>query len=120
MHVQYDVYIHVHVHVHVHVHYCNLYSFSLKNLQALARLWYHECCRVFQDRLVNKEDCSWFENLLQSKLCNFGTNKDEVLSTQPLLYGDFMVPNSDTKIYEEITDYNKVLFIHILMYVRIF
>ncbi|XP_053785531.1 dynein axonemal heavy chain 1 isoform X3 [Desmodus rotundus] len=34
----------------------------------LLRLWYHESCRVFRDRLVNEEDRSWFDKLLESHM----------------------------------------------------
>ena len=79
-----------------------------QELKAVLRLWYHECCRVFQDRLVNSEDRLWFEEKLQSKMADFGVKAEEVLGEGPLLYGDFMVPNSENKIYEEIMDQQKV------------
>lgn len=28
------------------------------------RLWAHECSRVFYDRLINREDQQWFEDLV--------------------------------------------------------
>lgn len=31
----------------------------------LARLWVHECMRVFSDRLVDEVDRKWFDTLLQ-------------------------------------------------------
>ena len=74
----------------------------------LLRLWFHECCRVFQDRLVNNEDRMWFDEKMRSKMADFGVKDNEVLGEGPLLYGDFMVPNTDNKIYEEILDQQKV------------
>ena len=74
----------------------------------LLRLWFHECCRVFQDRLVNVEDRLWFDDKMKSKMTDFGVDAGEVLGEGPLLYGDFMVPNTDNKIYEEILDQQKV------------
>ena len=41
-------------------------------------------------------------------MADFGVEDSEVLGEGPLLYGDFMVPNTDNKIYEEITDQQKV------------
>lgn len=34
---------------------------SLRSEDELIRLWSHECMRIFQDRLVNKEDQDLFE-----------------------------------------------------------
>ena len=39
---------------------------------------------------------------------DFELDSKEVLGSGPLLYGDFMVANTDNKIYEEITDIDKV------------
>ena len=40
-------------------------SFSGK---MIVQLWYHECTRVFSDRLVSPEDCQVFQELLDGKL----------------------------------------------------
>lgn len=65
---------------------------------------------MFEDRLVSTEDRDWFQKLLQSRMSkDFDVDSAEVLGTGPLLYGDFMVANTDNKIYEEITDIDKVL-----------
>jgi dynein heavy chain len=37
---------------------------TLRTDDALARLWAHECMRVFADRFINFEDIGWFNNLL--------------------------------------------------------
>ncbi|XP_043932324.1 dynein axonemal heavy chain 1 [Protopterus annectens] len=75
----------------------------------LLRLWYHESCRVFQDRLVNDEDRYWFDELMKNKIVEFGTIFEEVVPYQPVLYGDFMVPGVDTKMYQLIEDQNKMV-----------
>lgn len=70
---------------------------------------YHENCRTFQDRLVNSEDRLWFRDVLRDKLSSaFEVDVDNVLSNDFLIYGDFMVPNVDVKVYAEVTDYDKV------------
>ena len=75
----------------------------------LLRLWCHECSRVFEDRLVNTEDREWFQTLLRKHMASdFNENPENVLGSGPLLYGDFMMANTDNKLYEEITDIEKV------------
>ena len=75
----------------------------------LLRLWFHENCRVFQDRLVNDEDRKWFINLMKEKMTTgFNVVYEDVVDKIPLVYGDFMIPNAENKIYAEVTDYSKV------------
>ncbi|KAL1763685.1 dynein heavy chain 1, axonemal, partial [Sigmodon hispidus] len=75
----------------------------------LLRLWYHETCRVFRDRLVNEEDRSWFDKLLETQMEDLGVAFSKVCPFQPILYGDFMSPGSDVKSYELITSENKMM-----------
>uniref|UniRef100_A0A803TP24 Dynein axonemal heavy chain 1 n=1 Tax=Anolis carolinensis TaxID=28377 RepID=A0A803TP24_ANOCA len=75
----------------------------------LLRLWYHESCRVFRDRLVNEEDRTWFDDLMKDMMLEWETTFDEVVPFQPLLYGDFMVPAADVKLYEMIDDKEKLM-----------
>lgn len=82
---------------------------SIETVPQLLRLWYHESCRVFQDRLINDEDRNWFTNLLKEKIKNnFNLEYSEVIQTEPVIYGDFMVQNTDTKVYAEINDFKLV------------
>ena len=53
---------------------------QVKGLPVLLRLWYHECCRVFEDRLVNDEDRNWFQEMVISKIDTFGVQKAEVIN----------------------------------------
>ncbi|XP_033612844.1 dynein heavy chain 1, axonemal isoform X2 [Fukomys damarensis] len=75
----------------------------------LLRLWYHENCRVFRDRLVNEEDRGWFDQLLKSHMEQWEVAFDKVCIFQPILYGDFMSPGSDVKSYELITNEKKMM-----------
>nr|CAD7413475.1 unnamed protein product [Timema poppensis] len=84
------------------------HSDKRNEIDPLVRLWYHECCRVFQDRLVNDEDCEWFDQLLRDKIGGFGLNADKVLEDRAILFGDFLEPQSDVKNYEEIKDMEKL------------
>ncbi|XP_067855101.1 dynein axonemal heavy chain 1 [Heptranchias perlo] len=80
-----------------------------QNKVLLLRLWYHESCRVFKDRLVNDSDRNWFENLMHSKLLEFGTHFEEVAPQLPVLYGDFMAIGIDSKIYQFIDNQDKMV-----------
>ena len=63
-----------------------------------------------QDRLVNNEDRQWFQDVLREKIKTaFEVKFEDVLSNDILIYGDFMVPNADIKVYAEVTDYEKVI-----------
>lgn len=73
------------------------------------KLWYYESCRVFQDRLVNDEDRSWFDNLMKFKMkFEFNIEFDDVVKQQFIIFGDFMFQGGDQKFYVEIIDYEKV------------
>ncbi|CAF1941259.1 unnamed protein product [Rotaria magnacalcarata] len=78
-------------------------SKKVDTVEHLLRLWYHENCRVFQDRLINDEDRNWFRSLLgEHVVADFNINFDEVIK-EPVLYGDFVSTGSD-KSYQEIID----------------
>lgn len=82
---------------------------KIENIAMLVRLWYHESSRVFQDRLINDEDRSWFSNLLYQMIENdFSVAPFEILGNEVLLYGDFMDTNTDIRQYRQITDHEKV------------
>lgn len=75
----------------------------------IIRLWYHECCRVYQDRLVNDTDRHWFDHLLREKItANFFVDPHKLLGNEVLLYGDFIDPNTDQKEYINMTDMEQV------------
>lgn len=79
----------------------------------LRRLFYHECLRVFHDRLINLEDKSYFYRLLNT-ICasTFGTEvvrlpEQKIIKKPPLLlFGDFMAFGAarEQRIYEELTE----------------
>ena len=58
---------------------------------------------------MNQEDRVWFQDLLCDKMkAAFSIPFENVVKSDSLIYGDFMVPNADVKIYGEVTDYEKV------------
>jgi len=89
----------------------------LQSLQELLRVWYHESQRVFADRLVNDEDRSWFSSLLTEKmLTDFGASYQDVVTSDPLLYADFMAGGGpDERHYVEVTDHDKVRGYHLFL-----
>uniref|UniRef100_A0A8C3HT11 Dynein axonemal heavy chain 1 n=1 Tax=Chrysemys picta bellii TaxID=8478 RepID=A0A8C3HT11_CHRPI len=99
------------------------YTFNLRDLSKvfqgmlmaedklhLLRLWYHESCRVFRDRLVNDEDRNWFDDLMKSMMAEWDTTFEEVIPYQPVLFGDFMMPGADLMrvIEEYMEEYNQI------------
>uniref|UniRef100_A0A8W4FGK9 Dynein axonemal heavy chain 3 n=1 Tax=Sus scrofa TaxID=9823 RepID=A0A8W4FGK9_PIG len=78
------------------------------HLQKFIRLWIHEVYRVFYDRLIDHEDRQVFFNMI----CLFSqvlihlspTGKIVDDNIRSLFFGDFFKPESDQKIYDEITD----------------
>ncbi|RXN34314.1 dynein heavy chain axonemal [Labeo rohita] len=80
---------------------------KIENKIQLLQLWYHESCRVFQDRLVSDEDRKWFDQLLRTHIQEFGCKIEEVVQYQPVLYGDFMFPRA-VKVYRLIEDREKL------------
>lgn len=81
----------------------------LQTSKKLLQLWYHECCRVFQDRLVNNEDRDWFDALLKSRIStDFELDPDEVIGPEGVLFGDFH-GSTDVRIYQIINDIKHVI-----------
>ncbi|XP_078019489.1 dynein axonemal heavy chain 1 [Epinephelus lanceolatus] len=75
----------------------------------LLQLWYHESCRIFQDRLVSAEDRDWFTCLLKDCIQEFDCSFEEAVPSRPVLYGDFMIPGADRKVYTLIEDNEKLV-----------
>ncbi|CAM9568719.1 unnamed protein product [Heterosigma akashiwo] len=73
--------------------------------QALLKLWCHEECRVFRDRLINQEDRDWFNRLLQELLRTRMGEEWELDDLAHLLYGDYMsAKGGGEKDYKEVPD----------------
>ena len=84
---------------------------SISQPEVFAKLWMHECLRVFHDRLINSEDKLWFTKMVCELTnvyfrCRF--EHDELFTGQGhLLFGDLLKLES-SKNYEEIKDHNKL------------
>ena len=81
---------------------------AINRQDKLARLWVHESCRVFQDRLVSKEDKEWFNEMVIDLANN--TIRVEVDNGSNIIFGDFMLRgvSMDERSYEEISDHAKL------------
>ena len=75
-----------------------------------ARLWVHECQRIFYDRLINEDDQQWFQKLI-CELCSrhlkMSMSQDDLFA-KPIVFADFLKPDADPKFYEEVRDLPKL------------
>ncbi|KAH9163072.1 hypothetical protein LEN26_000647, partial [Aphanomyces euteiches] len=85
-------------------------SRKIQDSSGFIRLWVHECKRVFEDRMISQEDHNWFGSLLRSTCQTFfKIDYNDVVKTPYLIFGDYLVPGADPKIYEEVVDVTKLL-----------
>ncbi|EQC29095.1 hypothetical protein SDRG_13255 [Saprolegnia diclina VS20] len=83
---------------------------KVNDANGFLRLWVHENKRVFEDRMVCAEDHAWFASLLATTCqAAFQTDLATIVTNPYLLYGDYLVPGADPKIYEEVVDVAKLL-----------
>jgi dynein heavy chain len=85
----------------------------------LIRLWIHEIYRVFYDRLIDDSDRQmFFELIKETTKQQFKLDMDRLVGhlvptgqklmddhIRNLFFGDYMVPDSLDKIYDEVMDF---------------
>merc|ERR1719506_2853849 len=75
----------------------------------MVRLWSHELKRVFEDRLTTSDDHEWFvSQLTECVSSKFGMKWSDIVRTERLLYCDFVDPNADPRVYQEVEDIDKL------------
>lgn len=94
----------------------------LQDSEKLVRLWAHEIYRVIGDRLLDAEERSQMFNILQS-VCSSklrmslsqafgekikGSERLSEFHMRDLIFGNFMEPDADPKIYDEVEDGSKL------------
>jgi len=90
---------------------------QLTNKDGLVRLWLHECCRQFRDRLINKDDRQWFNKCL-AELVEVHVGAYLQLSWpsetfDTLVFGDFfsrdvkayVISRSEQRLHDTFKDY---------------
>lgn len=73
----------------------------IKDKEGFLRLWYHECLRVFSDRLVSQEDRTWFSALLGEKIKeHFNLEARRVIGGADglVVYGNYIDPKAVNKV----------------------
>ena len=98
---------------------------DLKDTDTTIRLWAHECCRIFGDRLINNEDRMWMLECIKEFTRNpFGSNFDTLFAHldtdkdgkvksldefRGLLFGDIYAQfGIGDRPYEELKDKEKI------------
>lgn len=61
-------------------------------------------CIDEQDRLINNDDRAWFKNNVSKQLgTRFNLTWDFLFSkTERLMFGDFLIPGMDPRVYEQV------------------
>ena len=82
---------------------------SLNQTSDVVRLWIHECSRVFSDRFINDDDRSWFNNMIVAQVKEQFDMEYTELVPGRLLFGDYLVPGADPKLYQHVVDIDKLV-----------
>nr|XP_043909238.1 dynein axonemal heavy chain 3-like [Solea senegalensis] len=94
-------------------------STHMQDQNKLIRLWIHEVYRVFYDRLIDNKDKGTFFGIVKQRTTkHFKLSLDNLLrhlttngkvvdeNIRSLFFGDYIKPDTESKIYDEITDVN--------------
>lgn len=76
-----------------------------KNPLGLARMWAHECHRVYLDRLILPEDVSKYNEFIANGLKEFSDFKPDMILAEPLIFTNFIsVCKGHEPAYKNIVD----------------
>ncbi len=81
-----------------------------KHFKLICRLYYHECQRVFHDRLTDETDRNIFCNSLAELCTNILGEKTNAQEMKGIIFGDFMKIGVDreNRIYDEVLNKDKL------------
>jgi dynein heavy chain, axonemal len=85
---------------------------SISSPDQMSRLWIHECCRVFHDRLISNDDTDWFTGQIAeqiSKQFKLPWTHEEIFINKKIIFSSILNLNKPLAIYEEISDTKKLL-----------
>lgn len=88
---------------------CSSDTKLVNNKKVLAKLWYHENMRVYNDRLTTDEDRELFKELLKPNFNKFdeNLNAENVLDIERVIFCDFLNgKDAGNRIYAPVTDLN--------------
>jgi hypothetical protein len=72
----------------------------VKDKEGFLRLWYHECLRVFSDRLVSQDDRTWFQRMMAEKIKEHFSLEFRRVVPNPdaVIFGNFIDPKAVHKV----------------------
>ena len=78
--------------------------------ETFARLWVHECQRIFYDRFINNEDQDWFKKVALEQVSRHlkVSATEEDYFEKPIVFANFLKPDADPKFYEDVKDLVKL------------
>ncbi|CAE7559528.1 Dnah7 [Symbiodinium sp. KB8] len=92
----------------VHLGICRCQKKSMESADDLARCWAHEAHRVFFDRLVTKDDQTWFREKMSEILKeNFKKDWKSLVKVEPLIWCDFIDPRASH--YQQVEDPDQIV-----------
>lgn len=95
---------------------------KLTDVEKLIRLWGHETYRVFYDRLIDQNDRNQLLNIVQAACrTNLRMELSKALekripagekicdeTMRELIFGNYMEPDADPRVYDEVEDLRKL------------
>lgn len=87
--------------------YCAVPKFY-EEKEAILKLWFHECCRVFMDRLINLEDREKFKGIMDIQMdSGLQVRMKDICAEDPdMIFGgiDLSNPEAENPPYEWVSD----------------